>query len=320
MKKGLILFFALTFMFFAFFCHAQIQTDDIVLTINPQYPKADEDATASLSSHNTDLDKANISWTLNGKLSIQSVGQKSFSFKVGNTGTQTTIQAQIQTTDGSFVNKDATISPTNIDMLWEATDSYVPPFYEGKALAVSESNIKVVAIPDSSGNGEKYIYNWKQDGNNEPDSSGYGKNFYSFRNSYLEPSNIVEATISDLFGNNIGDEQTTVNLGGPNILFYGKDSNLGIQWEKSLADGYTIDPNGSTIVAEPYFFTPKDLTSNKLQFKWSLGNTEIDTPTVPNEINIKPESGQSGTSSINLSLNNIDSLFLNMTKTLNVNF
>ena len=319
MKKGLILFSALIYVFFAFLSHAQTQTEDIVFGINPQYPKANDQVTASLSSYSTDLNKAKISWTLNGKLSIESVGKKDFSFKVGDAGTQTTLEVQIQISDGSFVNKKIIINPADIDMLWEARDTYVPPFYKGKAIAPSEGTIKVVAMPSSSGN-QVYIYNWKLDDTNKPDSSGYGKNFYSFKNSYLETSNIVEVSVSDLSGNNVGSGKTTIRPGIPKILFYEKDPLLGTKWEKSLDDGYTINPNGQTIVAEPYFFSPKNLNSSDLQFKWSLGGSEINTPTTPNELSIKPESGQSGTSSIQISINNINTLFLSINKTLNVNF
>jgi hypothetical protein len=320
-KKILILFSTLTLVFFAFLAHAQTQTNDIVLTINPQYPKADANVTASLSSYSTDLDKANISWTLNGQLALQAVGQKNFSFTVGDAGTQTILAVQIQASDGSFINKDITITPADIDMLWEAEDAYTPPFYEGKTIAPSEGMIKVVTLPASNtGNGENYVYNWKQDGNAEADSSGYGKNSYSFKNSYLEPSNTVEATVSDLYGNSIGDGQITITPGTPKILFYEKDPTLGTEWQQALADGFTINPNGETLVAEPYFFTPKDLTSSNLQFTWSLGGSPINTPTVPNELSIKPASGQSGSSTIELSINNIKTLFLSMDKTLNVNF
>jgi len=317
--KSLILISALIYVFFAFLSYGQTQAGDVVLAINPQYPKANIDVTASLSSYTTDLDKANISWSLNGQLAVQNVGQKSFSFKVGDIGTQTILAVQIQASDGSFINKQITISPADIDMLWEAQNAYVPPFYEGKALAPSEGMIKVVAVTGSS-SGEKYIYNWEQDDDNKPDSSGYGKNFYSFKNSYLETSNTVETSVSDLYGNNIGAGKIIIKPGTPKILFYEKDPTLGTKWEKSLNDGFTINPNGETLVVEPYFFSPRNLNSGDLGFKWSLGGSEINTPTIKNELSIKPESGQSGTSTIQVSINNIRTLFLSMTKTLNVNF
>jgi len=45
------------------------------------------------------------------------------------------------------IDKEIVIEPAQLDILWESTDSYVPPFYEGKALPSIESTIKVVALP-----------------------------------------------------------------------------------------------------------------------------------------------------------------------------
>ena len=322
MKKNIkssILILALVYLSFAFFVSAQTQSGDISLSINPEHPRANENVTATLSSYSTDLNKSRISWTLNGQLSIDSVGQKNFSFTVGAVGSQTILDIQIQTSDGSFIKKQAIINPSDIDMLWQGIDTYVPPFYKGKTLTSSQSMIKVVAMP-SSNNGEKYIYNWKQDGNNKPNSSGYAKSSYSYKNSYLSPTNTVEVTVSDLYGNNIGNGKITIKPGIPKILFYEKDPNLGTKWEKTIDNGYMIKTEGQTLVAEPYFFWPKNLRSPELDIKWSIGDSPISTPSIPNELGIKPESGQSGNSVIKLSINNMKTLFLNMTKTLNVNF
>jgi hypothetical protein len=319
MKKGLILFSALLYVFFAFFVNAQTQSGDITFILNPQYPKANESVTASVSSYATDLNKAKISWVLDGQLSAEAVGQKNFIFKTGDSGTSTTIALQIQTSDGSLINKQITIIPADVDVLWETVDTYVPPFYKGKALMPSQGNVKAVAIPSST-NSEVYIYNWKLDENGKPNSSGYGKNSYVFQNSYLETSNLIEVSVSDLFGNNIGSGTTTIKPSTPKILFYEKDPIFGTKWEKSLDNGFIINPNGQTFVAEPYFFTPKNLNSSNLEIKWTLEGSPINTPAVKNELGIKPSAGQSGSSSINFSINNIKTLFLSLDKTLNVNF
>lgn len=304
---------------FAFSSFAQTQNNDIVLQINPPHPKANENVTASLSSYVSDLNKARISWTLNGQLAIDSVGQKTFSFNTGTSGSQTYLDVQIQTSTGSFINKKLTISPVNIDLLWEAKDAYVPPFYKGKALLSKEGSVKIVALP-SSNNTQKYLYSWKLDGENKPDSSGYGKNSYSFKNSYLEDNNLAEVSVSDLLGNTLGTGEITTKPGNPKMLFYQKDSALGTLWEKSLADGFRINPNGETIVVEPYFLSPKNLNSSDLEIKWSLGGSEIATPSIPNELSFKPQSGQSGSSAVKFSINNLKTLFLSLDKTLNVNF
>ena len=178
--KITILFSIFIYIFFAFSAYAQVQSGDVVLTINPQYPKANEEVIASVSTFSTDLNKAKISWKLNCQIAIEAVGKKDFSFTTTSTGLQTVLEVEIQTSDGSFINKKIIITPTDIDMLWEAPDSYTPPFYKGKALNTREGTLKIVALTNSS-NSAGLSYNWKLDDVNKPDSSGYKKNYYIFR-------------------------------------------------------------------------------------------------------------------------------------------
>lgn len=318
MKKLSILFFTFACVFFAFSACAQVQSGNITLEINPKYPRANEEVKASLSSYATDLNKSKISWKLNGKIAIEMVGKKDFSFNTGNTGLQTVLEVEIQTSDGSFVNKKIIITPADIDMLWEAYDSYTPPFYKGKALVTSEGMIKVVALTNSR-DSAGLSYNWKQDDNNQPGSSGYKKNYYLFKNSYLDKDNTVEVTTSNLAGNNGGYGKITIKPWSPKIIFYEKGP-LGIKYEKALTDGFTIKSSGMIVAIEPYFFSPKNLSSGDLQFKWSLGDSEIDTPSPKNEMGIKPEKGQSGQSSIKVAISNIKKMFLEASKEINVNF
>jgi hypothetical protein len=317
-KRFLILFSILLCAFFALGVQAQVQNSDIVLNLAPSVPRANENVRASVSSYTTDLNKSYISWLLNGETILEGVGKKTFSFNVGEVGSQTTIEVKIMTSDGSSLDKKAVLVPSDIDLLWEAYNSYVPPFYKGKALAVGEGVIKVVALSSSNSEGG-VTYNWKQDGKNKLNSSGYGKNFYLFKNSYLDDSNTVEAIISGLFGNSSGSGKITIVPGSPKIVFYKKDSLFGVQWEKALSDGFILNKNGETLVAEPYFFYPKDLNSSDLSFTWSLNGTQIPTPSQKNIMSLKSD-GKSGSAQIKLSITNLKTLFQAMEKQLNVNF
>ena len=318
-KKITILFSVFIYLFFAFSAYAQVQGADIVLDINPKYPKTNEEVKASVATFSTDLNKAKISWKLNGQLSIEAVGKKDFSFTTASTGLQTVLEVEIQTSDGSFINKKMIITPSDIDMLWEAPDSYTPLFYKGKALNTSEGTLKVVALANSR-DSAGLSYNWRLDDTNKPDSSGYKKNYYTFKNSFLDKENTVEVTTSNLAGNNNAQGKITIKPVKPKIVFYQKDPNLGIRYEKAIDNNFTINPNGEIFVAEPYFFSPKNINSSDLEFKWSLGNSEIDTPSPKNELGIRPEQGQTGQSSVKLAISNIKKMFLNAEKQIQVSF
>lgn len=319
MKKGLIIFFVGISVFFAFKTNAQIQSGDIVLSINPKYPKVNEEVKATLSTFTIDLNNTKISWTLDGKTTLEGIGKKSFSFKVGDASFPSNLEVRIETINGSVINKRITISPSDIDMLWEAYDTYVPPFYKGKALAPVEGQIKVVAIP-STQNPAGFNYRWEQDYKSKPSSSGYEKNYFIYRNSYLEDKNMIEVTVSDFFGNSIGLGKVSINPGSPKIVFYKKDPILGTKWESALSDWFNINRDGETIVAEPYFFSKKDLNASNYTFDWSLNGEKVLIPNQKNTLSIKPEGDKSGNSLIKIIIKNNKTLFQNLDKKINVTF
>ena len=260
-KKQLILILILIIAFTGFFAHtyAQVRDTDIILSVSPENPNPNQNVTATLSSYSIDLDKANISWSVNGQETSMGIGKKSFYFETGDVGSSSVLSATIDTVDGQSISKTMTITPAGVDMLWEGYDAYTPPFYKGKALTPSQGSFKVVAIPSLVNQYGKVdvnnlAYAWTLDGDPQPDSSGWGKSSFIFQNSYLDKGNVVEVKVSDINGNTTASGEITLQTTNPEILFYEKDPSLGTEWENALTDGFKINPNGETIVAEPYFF------------------------------------------------------------------
>jgi hypothetical protein len=322
-RKYLILI--IIFAVFGSFAHAQVRNTDIVLDISPQYPNQNQNVTATLSSYATNLDKAHISWSTNNQETSEGIGKKVFYFTTGNLGSSLTLTATINTVDGQSIQKTIIVISADIDMLWEASDSYAPPFYKGRTLAPSQGAFKVVAMPSLINNGGKVNVNnlsyvWTKDGDIQPDSSGWGKNFFIFQNSYLDKENIVEVKVSDITGgaNTAGTIQLQTSI--PEIVFYEDDPLLGVRWENALKDGARVNREGETLVAEPYFFSPKNINSPDLALDWFLNGEQIQIPNPKNMLSIKPENGQSGNAIIRVVVNNINTLFQSLEKQINVQF
>jgi hypothetical protein len=323
LKRKALLIFIMSVVFCAFSIststvNAQMKSDDISVITNPKQPGPNETVYASLSSFAVDLNKTLISWSLNGQVVSQGVGQKNFSFKTGASGTQTSVGIKIDATDGSSANKQLILNPTTIDLVWEAIDSYTPPFYKGRTLVSQESAVKVVALLDSTKSaGASYI--WKLDGKASEMFSGYGKNSFVFKKSFLDKKNKIEVSASSLINENIGSSSVEINNTNPKILFYKKNPYTGTDWSKALTSPLTIDQNGETIVFEPYFISPKNLYSPDLNIKWELSGSQISTPNTKNELSIKPEKSN-GSSVVKVTVENIKSMFLNTSKEINANF
>lgn len=315
-KRALIILSVLFLGFFAVTTHAQLQNGDILISISPSSPNPNTNTKVSLSTYSTDLNKTKISWYLDGNLASEGIGRKNFSFTTKAAGTSSTVEAIIETSSGDLIKKQVVITPSSVDILWEAKNSYVPPFYKGKKLGTNEGLFKINAIPNSSsivGN----FYDWKLDNSPDQNSSGYEKNYFEFQKSYLDVNNKIDVIITDLFGKKIGEGNITVGTNSPKILLYEKDQVLGIKWEAALDDGFKISKTGNTIFAAPFYFSTNTNQSN-LSYEWYIGKEKTESSN--NLLSVKPADRNSGTSIIKVAINNINSLFQNMEKTLNVNF
>ena len=323
--KYILILIIISTVFCGFSAYAQVRETDITLSISPKYPNPGENVNATLNSYTIDLDKANISWSVDNQMISVGIGKKSVSFKMGSAGSPTTVYATIDTITGQSLQKSATITPGSVDLLFEAYDSYVPPFYKGKALPASQGSFKVVAMPNISGkNGtvssNNLSYKWVKDDNLQPDGSGWGKNYFTFQNSYLDKGNTVTVTVSDITGGINASSSINLQVKNPKIIFYENDPTLGTKWQNALSDGATIRQSGEIIDAEPYFFSPADINSSDLTFDWYINGDKIQTPDAKNILYIKPEAGQSGNAIIKLVVNNVNTLFQSLTKQIQVSF
>jgi hypothetical protein len=304
--------------------NAQVRSADIVLQIYPENPAPNQNVEVKLSSYATDLDKAFIVWTLNQNKMAGGIGRKSFSFTTGPGGDTFELTAAIETASGQNLIKNVRITPINMDILWEATDSYVPPFYRGKALVPGESSYKVVAMPNirSVGGGlnlSNLSYEWRKDGRIQTTDSGWGKSFFIFRSNYLDKSNVIGVKASDLGNKTSAEGGIELVASSPKILFYEKDPDLGVKMQEALRDGYEINKDGIEILAVPYFVSPRNLGSRDLTFKWTANGQEIfPDGTRKNQINIKPDRGASGFATLKLQVKNIKALLSDSEKVLEV--
>ncbi|MBP9715465.1 MAG: hypothetical protein KBD52_03200 [Candidatus Pacebacteria bacterium] len=325
--KMLILSLSLVFVFVltANTTYAQIKNTDITIDISPTHPAPNQNVKASLNTFVTDLNKAYISWSVNGQKLSSGIGQDTFSFDMDGSTASTQLTINIDTTDGQSISKIVNISPADMDLLWEAYDSYVPPFYKGKTLVSKEGTYKVVAIPSVSSNSGKVnssnlSYAWKKDYKAQQDASGWGKRFFIYKNSYLDRTNTISVEVSDILGNVSTSKSITLQPTTPKIVFYKKDPTSGINLGMAIEDGHEVSKEGETLIAIPYFISPKNLNSNNLQFNWKIGGEDFYTNVPRNQLGITPEKGVTGSTTISLDVENTTNLFEGAEKQILVNF
>jgi hypothetical protein len=302
-----------------------ISPSSINVDVEPPNPAPGDNVTITLSSYAANLDTISISWLVNGKNVTSGIGKKTFSMTAGSAGSSITVVAKIALPDGE-IDQSVIIRPATMVMLWEATDSYVPPFYKGKALLSQESDVKVVAIPEirtSNGmaNPKSMTYAWQKDYENAADAGGFGKDFFTFTNDYLNDSNNIGVTATTIDQNYSAQGNINVGIFSPAISFYREDANLGTIWERAVQDGDKVQ-SGETIMTVPYFMSPKDWWSPDLSFSWFINDlaVSISSGFQKNILPLQVQAGTSGTSKLKVEVDNTNKLTGTVSREINVSF
>ncbi|MDP9249203.1 MAG: hypothetical protein M3M85_01685 [bacterium] len=316
--------FLLLLTFFLPLTVRAVSSADISVNVTPENPSPGETVTITLKSYLANLDSVSISWAVNQKTSAVGVGKKTFSIIAPDRGAEIRVSATIALPDGSIA-KEVIIRPAVMALLWQANNAYVPPFYKGKALPSIGSEVKLVAIPEikvssRTVNPKNMVYAWKKDYTNDPGASGYGKNFYTYTNDYLENSSFVNVVASTTDQKYSSAGSLAVGTFEPQILFYKADPEVGILWQNALRGGHRIQGE-EIVVAAPYFLSPKDIRTPSLSWSWSINDTYVTAPEFnPNFLPLQAQAGTSGTSIIKLEITNKYNLLTSAQKELAVEF
>ncbi|MEK7175678.1 MAG: hypothetical protein AAB693_02670 [Patescibacteria group bacterium] len=320
-----ISFFVISVTSFPVFVNQVLAREEgIFINIKPENPEPLENVNVSIKSFSVNLDVVSISWFVDGKFIVSEIGKKSIPVRAGAAGSNTSVVAEISFSSGK-VEKKVIISPSKIVMLWQAEDSFVPPFYKGKALASQETSIKIVALPEiKSGNElidpKNMIYKWEKDYENVSAGADYGKNYFLYQNNYLENSENISVTASTLDQKSSAYAGIDVGMVNPKIVFYKKDEKLGNLWEKSVGDGYGVK-NNDIIIAAPYFISPKEILSPLLSFSWFINDGLVNIPSYKKHLlNLNTKEGVHGKAKIKLEIENKYKLFQTANKEIGVSF
>lgn len=289
---------------------------------NPANPAPNETVFLSVSALEFNMDLSNISWTVDGKPKDSGIGKKSISVTAPANGKSMTILVKIVPNIGGALENSITISPSDVDIIWEAVDSYVPPFYRGKALPLKQSEVKVVAVPNiKSSTGvlkpaSSFVYTWKKDGKNFPASGGYGKSSFSFVNQILDKQNRIEVSLTD--GTKSANGAFSFLPYEPEILFYENDQLKGPQYQKSFKDGDIFtDKARLSVLAEPYFLSKNFKSNNNIKGVWKLNGREFSSK-IKNGLVINTRE-TTGLINVYFSYEDKEKLFRNFNKSIGIN-
>lgn len=309
--------FSITFLFFStsLFAHAQIPAFGEVLSFNvsPENPRPGQIVTIDIESFSVDLDRADsITWVVNGDVVSRGAGIKQVQLEAGKLGSKSVVDVIVRGTNLGTISESITITPTEVDLLWEAA-SYTPPFYKGKALPSSDAEITVVAIPQFvTSNGSKLkssdlVFTWKKDGKALGSQSGRGKDSIKIKGPKIFNSTLIQVDVSSLGSTLAGKGFEVISSVSPEIIFYKNDPILGMIYENALGNIFTLSDEEINITAHPYFFSGNKRVISDFDYAWKVNGSEVSaSPEDESSIVLRQVGAGEGEATVSLDIQNLD--------------
>ncbi len=279
--------------------------DELEVEVIPTYPEPKELVWLNLAMYTADLDSADIAWYKDGKQILVGKGLKQYSFRMGENGVPIDIEIRVRLQNGTSFSKKLSLTPSDVELIWEA-DSYVPPFYQGKALYPRQGRLKVVALPEFIKNGQpvapnKLVYKWS-DGLQVFDSqSGYGRNSIVLNGDILGSTQEVEVLVSDPTSNLVALGSIQISPNDQEIVVYENNPFYGFIFDQALSDRATLDSQETELFVAPFFFSKE---ARPLVYSWRMNGQALPELDGSRTAIFRKPDGQSGESSLSLEIQN----------------
>jgi len=305
--------FALAIM--PFIAHAQFMLPGFSgaarIAMDPSYPRPGDTVKLSLESSLIDLDTSSLSWRIDGK-PVPST-DKTITTIAGPLGSVTNIDAQITTREGSVISTSASIVPTRIDILYDG-NSYVPPFYEGRALPAAGGTFKLEAVPyfkKQSGASvpvSDIIFTWKRNGEVIGSVSGRGKASVIISSPYLFGHDTITVNAESVDGSFTGETSIIVSSAEPVVRLYEDHPLYGLRLDQAIATTSSIIGHEVTLSAIPFFSTARTPTDDALTYDWRVNGMSISTgDDTKNSLTLGAPAG--GQANLSVSLSHATNIF-----------
>lgn len=302
------------FLLVPLFVHAQNITPDLTINSIPANPAPGEAVRLSVQSYSLALDQSIVSWSYNGVLVATGVGRTSITVAAPQGGATGTITATASLVGYDPVIASLLLRPASVDILWEAVDSYTPPFFKGKALPITNSIIRVTAIPAHT-SPKTVSYTWKHNTTNLTNASGVGKSSIIFKNNELDTEDVITSTLTSTGYS--AENTITITPRTPTLVGYERNNGF-IDYSNGSLTGLSTTQGGIVLHLEPFYFSVP--TTIKSGLKFTIDSADSPVPSdIPNEVRLsRPENG--GDSVLNITISPVVYALQNLKRVFTVSF
>ncbi len=280
--RTLVAFFLVGFFLLHPVVFAQQSTIDLSIEMIPGTPSAGQSVVLVAKSYGVNLNESPVSWTYGGRTIASGVGKTRISVIAPENGAVATATVTVSAAGFETTSASITLNPGSIDMLWEAADAYVPPFYKGKAMLAPGGIFRVTAIPSGT-NPNQSVFTWTRNDSVIESSSGYGKSSITLQHTiFNEREKIIVDTPS---GAAKGTGIITLTPRSPWLVAYQKKDGY-IDYANGTLNQIRIKGAGSIVRFEPYFFSVASSILRDLSFEIKNNDEQVYGDDAVNEIAI----------------------------------
>ncbi len=308
MKYFGVFYICLAYFVFSGVTNAQISQNIGVLephlTVEPQYPAPGERVSVTVNDYSTNGNNA-ISWTLNGTPLPDTANARTISFVTGEAYVAQNISAKLTTISGLSTVISKTVIPKYLDIVVEP-QTYTPPFYNGRALPVHNSIVRVTGLLHGQNglvDASAHTYVWKL--NNIPIDGGPRRG--GFQTLYTVPhgrSHTLSLEVSDSSGQTVARRSVLVESGEVEANLYEVSPLYGLS--------HTVAPNplqmignSLTLRAIPYNLDLRAIRDNVMT-EWAINNTPVTNGSDRYEVTL--DRSGFGKANVSFKVRNLESL------------
>lgn len=217
------------------------------------------------------------------------------------------IDAYLENANDTGLQKS--LPPSPVDLLFDA-DSYVPPFYRGRALPSPGTIMHFQALAHFGVADSAITYTWRRNGRVEGDVSGVGKSSVSLPAPTLFGTDTisVDARAADVSA--YGSASVTISSIDPSVTLYQDHPLFGIEYYNALTDQTSIPDLEMTFASVPYFAHVQSPDDAGLMYAWSVDGVPVAAATTSgSEITINADNS-SGIANVSLILTSATNFLL----------
>lgn len=256
---------------------AQALPAPVSLVASPSVPSPGEKVTVTAVTPSFDRHTARFDWVVDGRArpDLSGSGKNTLELTAGNVGSSQRIAVSVsrKSAAAGLGGGEAALTIRVADLtLTYIAETFVPKWYRGKALPVSDSVVGVVAIPEFVVDGkripaERLIYRWGLDDEHHA-LSGIGEQVFRIRTSDLPgTSHEVKVRVEDEAGKIKKEGTFYVVPHKPRLAIYNSTPLGGVEFRTSQI--FTSGRGLFDFIAEPFFFPVA--SRKELQWQWDVG-------------------------------------------------